>query len=94
MAHIRKVVCDVLKPHRPAVLEFAAAVAEKCPGCIVNLKVEAVDQNTESVMLRVEGEQLDYEVISTTIIEMGGSIHSVDEVEVIHLPGADQDSSL
>lgn len=93
MTHIKKIVCDVLKPHRPAVLEFAAAVAEKSPGSVVNLKVEAVDQNTESVMLRVEGEQLDYEAIAATIVEMGGSIHSVDEVEVVHLPDADQKGS-
>ena len=55
---------------------------------MVNLNVEAVDQNTESVLLRVEGESLDFDNISNTILEMGGSIHSVDEVEVIHLPDA------
>ena len=93
MARIKKVVCDVLKPHRPAGLEFATAVAEKSPGSVVNLKVTAVDQNTESVILRVEGEQLDYEAISATIVEMGGSIHSVDEVEVIHIAEADLKNS-
>jgi len=83
MTQIRKVVFDVLKPHRPTGLEFASAVAEKCPGSVVNLKVAAVDQNTESVFLRIEGGSLDYEVISETILQMGASIHSVDEVEVM-----------
>lgn len=89
MTNLRKVVFDVLKPHRPTGLEFATAVAEKCPGSIVNLNVQAVDQNTESVMLRVEGENLDFEILSSVIVEMGGSIHSVDEVEVIHTTDAD-----
>ena len=83
MINIRKIVFDVLKPHRPTGLEFAATLAEKSPGCVVNVNVEAVDQNTESVMIRVEGEKIDFDVISNAIIEMGGSIHSVDEVEVI-----------
>lgn len=83
MTLIRKVVFDVLKPHRPTGLEFASAVAEKCPGSVVNLKVAAVDQNTESVFLRIEGTNLDYEVIAETILQMGASIHSIDEVEVI-----------
>ena len=86
MIRIKKIVFDVLKPHRPTGLEFASAIAERCPGSVVNLNVEAVDQNTESVLLRVEGESLDFEAISNTIQELGGSIHSVDEVEVIQLP--------
>jgi len=86
MTNLRKVVFDVLKPHRPTGLEFATVLAEKCPGCVVNLNVQAVDQNTESVMLRVEGENLDFDVLSEAIVEMGGSIHSVDEVEVTQLP--------
>ncbi|MGW8247479.1 MAG: DUF211 domain-containing protein [Acidiferrobacterales bacterium] len=83
MTQIRKVVFDVLKPHRPTGLEFASTIAEKCPGSIVNLKVAAVDQNTESLVLRIEGGSLDYELIADTIVQMGASIHSVDEVEVI-----------
>jgi hypothetical protein len=86
MIRIKKIVFDVLKPHKPAGLEFASAIAEKCPGSVINLNVEAVDQNTESVLLRVEGDSLDFDIISSTILELGGSIHSVDEVEVIHLP--------
>ena len=83
MINIRKIVFDVLKPHRPSGLEFATELAKKSPDCVVNLNVEAMDQSTESVMVRVEGENLDFEAISDAILEMGGSIHSVDEVEVI-----------
>lgn len=90
MTQIRKVVFDVLKPHRPTGLEFASAIAEKCPGSVVNLKVAAVDQNTESVVLGIEGGSLDYELIAETILQMGASIHSVDEVEVMQSQAAEQ----
>jgi hypothetical protein len=89
MIRIRKIVFDVLKPHRPTGLEFATALAEKSPGSVVNVNVDAMDQNTESVVVRVEGEHLDFDAISEAIIEMGGSIHSVDEVEVIRLTKLD-----
>ena len=32
-------------------------------------------------MLLIEGEDLNYESISDVITEMGGSVHSIDEVE-------------
>ena len=86
MPQIRKLVFDVLKPHRPTGLDFASAIAGKCPGSVVNLKVAAVDQSTESVVLRIEGGNIDYQLIAEAIVEMGASIHSVDEVEVMQAP--------
>lgn len=89
MTRVKKIVFDVLKPHRPTGLELATALAKKCPGCVVNVNVEAVDQNTESVLIRVEGDDLDFDGISNAILKMGGSIHSVDEVEVIEAAAPD-----
>ncbi len=40
-------------------------------------------------MIRVEGDDLDFDAISSAILEMGGSIHSVDEVEVIEVATPD-----
>lgn len=92
MITVRKIVLDVLKPHRPNGLEFASLLAEKCPESIVNLNVNAVDENTESVVIVIEGDDLHYDVILAAIQEMGGSVHSIDEVEVLHateLPDTD-----
>ncbi len=82
MVSVKKIVLDVLKPHRPNSLEFASTLADRCNDCTVNLIVQAVDENTESIMLLIEGEDLNYESISDVITEMGGSVHSIDEVEV------------
>ena len=80
--HLKRIVLDVLKPHQPNVLEFSMALSEALDGCCVRLKVEEVDEKTESVMLEVTGAAIDFEAVSAKISEMGGSIHSIDEVEV------------
>ncbi|MCK4690208.1 MAG: hypothetical protein KAT20_00250, partial [Desulfuromonadales bacterium] len=44
--------------------------------------VTGVDEKTESVVIVIAGENLKYEAIAEAISEMGGSIHSIDKVEV------------
>lgn len=81
---VTKIVLDVLKPHKPNGLEFASALAKKCPDSRVYLDVEAVDENTESVVIVIEGDDLQYDIIAETVQTMGGSIHSIDQVEVVN----------
>lgn len=82
MTSVKRIVLDVLKPHHPNGLEFAWAIAERCPGCRIKITVSAVDEKTETVILVVEGEELCYDAITEAISGMGGSVHSIDEVEV------------
>ncbi len=82
MVNVKRMMLDVLKPHQPNGLEFATAIANKAPGTHVKLTVAAVDERTESVVIVVEGERLDFEAIREVIANLGGSIHSIDEVEV------------
>ena len=82
MVHITRIVLDVLKPHSPNALDFTTAIAEKVPGCRIKLTVAAMDEKTETVLLTIEGEQMRFNVISEVIGSLGGSIHSIDEVEV------------
>jgi hypothetical protein len=44
--------------------------------------VTEVDEKTESVVVSVAGEHIPFEEISATIISLGASVHSIDEVEV------------
>jgi hypothetical protein len=83
MARIKKLVLDVLKPHKPNALEFAASLADLGRGLKIRLTVAEVDEKTESTVVVLEGENMDYEVISERIKRLGASIHSIDEVEVI-----------
>ena len=82
MGQIRKVVIDVLKPHKPSILELANALSDADQKCTVNIKVEEVDEQTETLVVTLSGINIDLEAVSAKIVEMGGSIHSIDEVEV------------
>ncbi|MES9868594.1 MAG: DUF211 domain-containing protein [Sedimenticola sp.] len=82
MIHVKRVVLDVLKPHQPNALEFSQAIAEVGPDYCVRLTVIEVDENTETLQMIVEGSDIDFEAIQTAINELGGSLHSIDEVEV------------
>lgn len=82
MVSIRRIILDVLKPHHPDCLEFTTAIADKSPGARVELTVDEIDEKTESVVIVIEGESLDYDVIAEVISNLGGSVHSIDKVEV------------
>lgn len=82
MGHIKKVVLDVLKPHKPAILELANALSDADHKSTVNIKVVEVDEHTETLVVTLFGKNIDLENVSAKIAEMGGSIHSIDEVEV------------
>jgi len=83
MVKVKRVVLDVLKPHQPNGLLFAGTLAEKCPGCHIRYTVVEVDERTETTVITIEGENIQFEAIEETIVSMGASIHSIDEVEVI-----------
>ena len=91
MAIVKRILLDVLKPHQPGSIEFAEALADLNPGYRVNLRVEEVDENTESIIVIIEGENIHFEDIDQTIKKMGGTIHSVDEVEAEGSPPASSD---
>ena len=89
MVSVKRIVLDVLKPHHPNGLEFACSIAEQS-GARVVLTVAEVDERTETVVLEIEGEHLQYEAITAAISDLGGSVHSIDEVVVQSEPGQDE----
>jgi len=93
MAQTKRMVLDVLKPRHPGILEFANTIAALGPGYRVTVTVDEVDDKTESVMLTVEGEGVDFKLIQASIKALGGSLHSVDEVEVYGTPGGPADEA-
>ena len=84
MSLLKRIVLDVLKPHQPHGIEFSQALAELEPGYRVNYKVIEVDDMTETVIITMEGEDLKFDLIRDTVKEMGGSLHSVDEIEIVN----------
>ena len=82
MVSVKRIVLDVLKPHQPNALEFSQTIAKVGTGYRVRLSVTEMDENTESTVIEIEGDAIDFEAIQSAITSMGGSLHSVDEVEV------------
>ena len=82
MVSVKRIVLDVLKPHQPNALEFCQAIAKVGVDYHVRLIVLEVDENTETLQIAVDGSAVDFEAIQSIISEMGGSLHSIDEVEV------------
>lgn len=84
MVTVKRLVLDVLKPHIPNSLDFARALAEQGAGYRVNFTVMEVDENTETVEIVIEGEDIDFDAITQTLSSLGGSLHSIDQVEVVN----------
>jgi len=82
MVFVKKIVLDVLKPHQPNALEFSRAIAEVGVDYRVRLTVLEMDENTETRKIEIEGKAIDFEAVQSIISDMGGSLHSIDEVEV------------
>ena len=73
-------VLDVLKPHEPKTIVFALKLSELENVDGVNIHLSEIDQATENIKITILGNNLDYEQIKTVIEDLGGVIHSIDEV--------------
>jgi len=77
---IRRIVLDVLKPHSPQLTDLALMLTrdERVSG--LNISLKEVDQNTESITITVEGDDLRYDTIKEILEQAGAVIHSIDQV--------------
>lgn len=82
MVAVRRLVLDILKPHQPNALEFSRTIAAVGADYRVRLTVIEVDESTETLRMEIEGGDIDFEAVQASIKAMGGSLHSIDEVEV------------
>jgi len=81
---IIRMVLDVLKPHHPSIVEFSKQLSV-LPGVSgVNLSLYEVDQQTETIKITIEGDDLDYEEIKKSIDNLGAVVHSIDEIVAGH----------
>lgn len=90
MSTLKRLVLDVLKPHLPSGLDFTKTLADLEPGYHVKYEVVEVDTQTESVIITIEGEDIKFDLVNEAIKSMGGSLHSVDEIEIINQKSADE----
>ena len=77
---IRRIVLDVLKPHKPNVVEVSEALShlEGVEG--VNIIINEIDQQVENAKVIVAGSSIIFDDIKKKLEEFGATIHSIDEV--------------
>ena len=80
MAKIRRVVLDVLKPHQPNIVPFTEQLTDQEAVIGVTSKLVEIEEKVRTIRVTIEGEDLDMDAIEERINDLGGSIHSVDEV--------------
>ncbi|MHC3129371.1 MAG: DUF211 domain-containing protein [Candidatus Bathyarchaeota archaeon] len=77
---IRRLVLDVLKPHKPSVVELSEALSHLDGVEGVNVIIYEIDQEVENAKVIVAGVSISFEDIKSKLEELGATIHSVDEV--------------
>ena len=77
---IRRLVLDVLKPMEPTIIELAEVISRNDGVSAVNISMVEIDLKVENAKITIEGDNIMYEQIVRLIEDMGGSIHSIDEV--------------
>jgi len=71
---------DILKPIEPPILEYAQAIVAIDKSYSVNLRVEEIDEKTETVEVIIIGDSVNFKKIEEKINKLGGTVHSLDEV--------------
>lgn len=84
MAPVRRLVVDVLKPHEPTLVEFTRCVCEPDSVSGVTASLVELDREVQNVKLTFEGEALDFPSLEGTIEDLGGTVHSIDQVSCGH----------
>ena len=79
---IKKLVLDVLKPHQPALPEFATFLSELDDIFMVDVSLVEMDERTESLKVVLSGDRIDFDKLKEHMVKQGAVIHSVDQVLV------------
>jgi hypothetical protein len=80
MVTVRRLVIDVLKPHDPELLRFTERLGELDGVDGVNATLIELDKEVQNVKVTLEGEDLEYDAVEAAVEQLGGTVHSVDEV--------------
>jgi len=77
---VRRIVLDTLKPMEPNIIEMAKMISKLDGVSAVNISIAEIDLKVENAKVTVEGDDINYNELMKLIEDLGGSIHSIDEV--------------
>ena len=77
---IRRLILDVLKPHKPNVVELSEALSHLEGVDGVNIIINEMDQKVENAKVIIAGASISFEDIKQKLEEWGATIHAINEV--------------
>lgn len=80
MSSIKRIILDVIKPHKPSILEIADKIGDLEGISGVNISLDEMDERTESIKITIEGGNIEYGDVEKVLTDYGASIHSIDQV--------------
>jgi hypothetical protein len=80
MGKLRRLVLDTLKPHEPSIIELADQLSDMEGVTAVNISIYEIDRRVENAKITIEGSDISYAQVTAAIEELGGTVHSIDEV--------------
>src|SRR3989475_10673881 len=80
LTDIKRIVLDVLKPHKPSLVEMSVRLSSLKGVDGVTCTLGEVDHETESVKVTIEGPAINYPSVEDALRAIGTVIHSDDLV--------------
>ncbi len=80
MGKILRLVLDTLKPHDPSIIDVAQQLARLEGIDAANISIVEIDRRVENAKITIEGKDISYPQVLEIIEQLGGAIHSIDEV--------------
>ncbi|WP_136590126.1 DUF211 domain-containing protein [Salinigranum halophilum] len=80
MAAIRRLVLDILKPSEVPTIAFARGVSDLTGVDATTARLVETDREVQNIVLVVEGADVDDDAVVDCLEDLGGTLHSVDEV--------------
>lgn len=80
MGKVLRLVLDVLKPHNPSIIQLADELSELAGVEAVNISIYEMDTRVENAKITLEGNDISFDLVQKVIADIGGAVHSIDEV--------------
>lgn len=79
---VKRLVLDVMKPHKPDIIELGKQISALSGILGCNLTVLEIDKSVENIKITIEGENINSKEIEKVLESNGATIHSIDKVSI------------
>tara|TARA_Y100000310_G_C20682421_1_gene816757 strand:- start:1668 stop:1931 length:264 start_codon:yes stop_codon:yes gene_type:complete len=80
MVVVKKLELDVLKPHKPSILELSKALSKLKGVDNCDINIIEIERDVETVIVQLQGSDINIGEIRKIIRDNGATIHNIDKV--------------